>query len=287
MATRPLDKEWAEVKAYVEDIFFTDLNEKIEGVAVDLADEIEKSITKQLDTFFSNLANMFGNWANGAPDWVLDTNGEWQNYAYSYADFKQVKKRGSRDFFVLREMAPAFRGKSNLDRYLRRQRQKRDTKTRKKGQLKGPSLKQEIKSLANPSKYWGRPLVLIESHTNTRGRDGKRRYNKGVTRMGSHPGGRIMNIKGDFVTLHVEWLPALSGLDVLERGITEEPAAAMGKGAGASLPHDVIAKLMNREMRNDGKLAYRPLLGPYMLWYQDTTVRQVMRKTALPYGPQL
>jgi hypothetical protein len=275
MADRPFDQTWDELEQYVEDIFFTELNKKVDGVSVDLADVIEKKLTKQLDDFFRNLGNMVGQWTTDAPDWVQYHSGPWPDYSKAYAVWKRVKERGTHDYFKLSEL-PFIKRNSKASRKLRRK------MVKTKEELKAtPSLAMELRELGNPSEYWGNVSVWIESHTNTAGADGKRRYNKGTYRKGvAQHSGRIMSPTTDFVTLHVQWLPLLDGLDVLERGVTEE-------SGGMALPDDVQKKLMNRLFRNDGKQAYRPLLGPYMLWYQDTTVRKMLKDVSAPYGPQL
>jgi hypothetical protein len=274
---RPFEKDWDDLNAYVENVFFTNVNKVVNGAAYDLADDIERKLTKQLDTFFSNLSDMVGRWKNAAPKWVQDINGPWTDYSDDYADFKQVRERGARDYFVLREMAPVARSRTRLARRLRRE---RFTRGKKKGKLRGPSLKQELKTLGNPSAYWGRVVVTIESMTNTD--TGRRRYNKGTQRRGKRPGGQILSPAADYLTLHIEWLPSLEGLDVLDRGVTEEPREGM-----LGLPGEIAVKLETIQWRKDGKQAYRPLLGPYMLWYQDTTVRQTIQKITAQHGAQL
>jgi hypothetical protein len=263
------DEEWYAVEEYFADVFFTELNKKVDGVSVDLRDEIEKAVIKACDGFFRNLSNMIGDWTNNTPQFAEYYVGEWEDYSASYYKWKKVSERGQYNWFMLSEL-PRIKRNSKKSRALRRK------MVRSKDELKrSPSLRMQLRSLAAPSEYWGEPVVYIDSHTNTAGADGKRRYNAGVRRLGSNKGGQIMKSDADFVTLDIRWLPYLNGVDVLARGATEYVAGRQ------TFPTSMVDKLMNTET------AYRPLLGPYILWYQNTVIRQTLKNITTKYGAQL
>jgi hypothetical protein len=283
MAERPLDQTWREVEAYVEDMFFTQLTEQIAGFADALGLQIEADIRRGLERFFAELSTLI-NGLEAAPEWVTDNDGTWEELSASYLKFKNPKVNSSRDyrnnFFVLSELARIKRN-SKKSRALRRRQMVSAAQLRK-----NPSLRMQIARLGNVADYFGDVSVSIESHTRIN-RGGRRQYKAGTFRGDVNMGGKQIKFNSDFVTLTVKWLPALDGLDVLERGVTEDAANHGAKVGGLRpLPADVRKKLMNHEYNNYGT-AYRPLLGPYMLWYQDTQVREMIRKSVAQYGPQL
>lgn len=264
------DDQWDDLTGYFAEIFFTELNKKVDGVAVDLKKVLETEITKSLDNFFRNLANQLGDWATEPPDYVMYHSGSWIEYAASYYKFKKVADRGEHNWFALSEL-PRIRRNSRKSRSLRRR------QVKSAAQLKqNPSLRMLLRNLDSPTAYWGDVTVDIWRRTNTDGKDGKRRYNKGVERLGVNKGGQIMKSDADFLTLSVHWLPMLNGMDLLERGVTERRAPGH-----KALPGRVTDILENHEH------AYRPLLGPYILWYQDTVIKKTMKNITDKYGAQL
>jgi hypothetical protein len=204
---------------------------------------------------------MYGSW------------GELSNRYYSWKNPSSITRDNrSSNFFMLSELA---RIKRNSTKSKQQWRQKR-VKTVK--QLKAsPSLRMQISNLANPSAYYGKVSVTIESHTKVN-RGGRRQYKAGTFRQGVNVGGQVIRSASDFVTLSVVWLPAINGLDPLTRGVTENPRG------GAALPDSLRTKLLNHEHNEQG-VAYRPLLGPYMLWYQDMVIRRIVKSAIAPYGP--
>jgi hypothetical protein len=277
---RPFEQTWDDLEAYVEKVFFATLTDDILGYADTLSLKIEREIRKQLKSFFLDLSNMFGDWVQSEPEWVREISGPWQEFSLSYFKFKNPASRSRKDqrmdFFVYSELPRIVRNS-------RKSRLQRRAKVKTARELaRSPSLRMMIRNLGDPAQYWGDVSVTIESHTKIN-RGGRRQYKAGTSRDGQNLGGKTIKFSTDYVTISVEWLPALNGLDVLERGVTETPS----KGY-AALPRSVQTKLLNKEYRDsDHAPAYRPLLGPYMLWYQDTTIRQIMKKATAAYGPQI
>jgi hypothetical protein len=278
-----LQQTWSELEAYVEQIFFSQLTDKVAGYADDLAQQIEKDINSALNTFFKDLAGMIQPGLNAMPDELqLYSNGSWPELSERYYYWKNPSNKGrqheSSDFFMLSELP---RIKRNSTKSKQQWRQKR-VKTLK--ELKAnPSLRMRLAKLANPSAYYGKVAVTIESHTKVN-RGGRRQYKAGTFRQGVNVGGQTIKSASDYVTLTVNWLPAISGLDPDRRGVTENPQPRSEAQGLQQLPEDVKTKLLNHE-HNEMGTAYRPLLGPYMLWYQDTVIRRIVKSAISTYGP--
>lgn len=279
-----LDQTWDDLGTYVEQMFFSDLQGKVEGYAKTLATLIEKNVNRQLNTFFKDLAGMIQPGLEGPPDDLAHYSDEstWAELSDPYYKWKNPSSkardaRGS-DFFMLSELA---RIKRNSSKSRAQWRQKRVLTGK---ELKAsPSLRMQISKLANPSAYYGKVTVTITSHTKLIGGGVRRSYKTGVQRNGEPMRGRVA-LNSDFVTLSVDWLPAISGLDPLVRGVTENPPPGKASKGLQRLPDDVRKKLNGHAFNHNGP-AYRPLLGPYMLWYQDTKIRKIIADTIAPYGP--
>lgn len=245
---------FAEIRAYVEDRFFSRITDQLAKSADEIGVEIQKTVTTALNGFFYSLSQQLNGLTAPAgsiqpyvPDWVP--------LGFEY---EQYRKQGRTDFFVFSEL-PILRRRTVKSKKL-----KRSTMGLKRD--RSLSLKKQLSEIKDFSKIYGTVVVMVDSHT-TINKGGRRQYKAGTTRNGMRIGGQMVKKASDFVTITVDWVPKLAGQDVMTRGVTE-----------AGLNPRVRRKLMN------SKASYRPLVGPYLQFYRDTTIKQLINGTILKYG---
>lgn len=245
-----------EIQAWVADRFFTELNDRLAQNAEALADNIEKALTIALNTFFSTVANALkGESLTAPPSQIAAYLPAWKDLNPEYEVYQ---KHGQIDYFVF----------SELPRLKRRTARARE-KTRKTMGLqydRANSLRNQLGQIRDFSKVYGTIQVEITSMTKVN-RGGRRQYRAGTQRNGANVGGKPIKFDADYVTIAINWVPKLAGMDVMRRGVTEGP-----------LNPRVKRKLLNHDD------AYRPLIGPFLLYYQDKTVNQIINANIKRFG---
>jgi hypothetical protein len=301
-------KWYEEVSSYMESVFFTKITDNLATYADKMALRIQRDINSHMDSFFAGLADMIKPGLEDIPHQLSPTGVTWPVLSEHYFNWKNSTEahntRGAAqsNMFMLRELPKIVRiapgRKTSKSKRARRTRVYSDSQLRK-----SPSLRDEIRRLGNPAQYYGPVTVFIESHTHI-SPGGHRLYKAGTFRdgiMNSRNGGfdlksdRISK-KSDYVTITVDWMPALMGVSLQERGVPEQPSThAHARSAGMDegpeqdalaslaksvkdLPETVTNRLLNREH------AYRPLLGPYMVYYQNSVVRNIIRNATSRFG---
>lgn len=255
MAPASLSDQSAALRAFVEDRFFSTVTDQLAASADGIGVEIQSVLTQLLKGFFASLAAKLNGLDEPFEEIRPIVGGSWIPLGLEY---EKYRKFGQTDYFVYSEL-PILRRRTYRSRKLRRTTigLKRD---------RTESLRNQMKRINNFAELYGAVIVNLESHT-TINRGGRRQYKAGTLREGVRVGGQITRKSSDFVSIVVDWVPNLTGQDVLVRGVTEE-----------KLNPRIKRKLLNSQD------AYRPLIGAYLLFYQNTTVRDIILGTLRKYG---
>jgi hypothetical protein len=250
-----MDLDMWQLRAIVEDRFFTALTDELAATADELALAIEADVKRALRTFFSSLASKLTGLTGPFPEITRYVGSDWIPLGFEY---EKYRKYGQTDFFVYSEL-PIVRRRTHKSQSL-----KRSTIGLKRDRER--SLRNQLAEITDFAKFYGDVIVTVESNTKIN-KGGRREYIAGTTRNGMRVGGQKISTKSDFLTIKVDWAPKLAGLDVLQRGVTE-----------ANLNPRVKRKLLNSQAQ------YRPLVGPYMLYYQNAVISLIIDRSLKANG---
>lgn len=221
------------------------LDRELDELSGAITETLQREVRGAMNDFFRNLAAQTGLYRS-TPAYSK------QPWAALTPNYVKIQKGGDDRFFVYAETRRRARRRRKNPGARYKPLPKRDVKN---------SLRNTLVRLQDPEKYFGKVEVRIENRTllNRRGHAYLPQW------VGSDGMVRPRNLKKGYLGLEIEvvWFGKLENENFYERGVLE-----------SLLPNqnNLRTKLLNDASH------YRPLVGPYLVWYTQNKLAEVFER---------